>query len=438
MTEHDTVRHERSGLPVRSLRAEVIEGPDLGKKLIATGDVITVGTAPGNTLTLSDNTVSRYHAEIRRNEGRIELEDHRSTNGTQLGGVEIFRAAVPTGSILTLGKSKVRVDDGETIEVELFGEDRIGGIQGRTPEMRRLMAAIAGAAKGDASVLVVGETGTGKELVARAIHEASPRADRAFEVVGCGSLMPTLVASELFGHERGAFTGADEAATGAFERAQGGTVFLDEIGELAPALQTSLLGVLERKSFRRVGGTKAIPFDVRIVTSTKRDLREEVNRGSFRADLYYRLAVLSLKLPPLRERTDDIPLLLENFLREQGYAGEVEALIPREVMESLKQYRWPGNVRELRNFVDAALAMGVAPRLEGELSSGLGLVAEVSLRNLTTENYHETRDRVLTAFEKLYLPHLLERTRGNVALASREANMDRSYLIQLLKKHGLK
>ncbi len=435
MTEHDTVRHERSGLPVRSLRAEVIEGPDLGKKLIATGDVITVGTAPGNTLTLSDNTVSRYHAEIRRNEGRIEVEDHRSTNGTQLGGVEIFRAAVPTGSILTLGKSKVRVDDGETIEVELFGEDRIGGIQGRTPEMRRLMAAIAGAAKGDASVLVVGETGTGKELVARAIHEASPRADRAFEVVGCGSLMPTLVASELFGHERGAFTGADEAATGAFERAQGGTVFLDEIGELAPALQTSLLGVLERKSFRRVGGTKAIPFDVRIVTSTKRDLREEVNRGSFRSDLYYRLAVLTLRGQPLRERPSDIPLLVEALVREAGRT-DADQIVPLEVMESLKQHRWPGNIRELKHFVDAAIAMGVAPQLES--SSDSGLYVELALHNLKDENYHDTRDKVLFEFEKLYFPRLLERTRGNVAQAAREANMDRSYLIQLLKKHRMK
>jgi DNA-binding NtrC family response regulator len=435
MSEHDTVRHERSGLPVRSLRAEVIEGPDLGKKLVATGDVITVGTAPGNALTLSDNTVSRYHAEIRRSEGRIEVEDHRSTNGTQLGGVEIFRAAVPTGSILTLGKSKVRVDDGETIEVELFGEDRIGGIQGRTPEMRRLMAAISGAAKGDAAVLVVGETGTGKELVARAIHEASPRSDRAFEVVGCGSLMPTLVASELFGHERGAFTGADEAATGAFERAQGGTVFLDEIGELAPALQTSLLGVLERKSFRRVGGTKAIPFDVRIVTSTKRDLREEVNRGSFRSDLYYRLAVLTLRVPPLRERPSDIPLLVEALVREAGRT-DADKIVPLEVMESLKQHRWPGNVRELKHFVDAAIAMGVAPQLES--SSESGLYVELALHNLKDENYHDTRDKVLFEFEKLYFPRLLERTRGNVAQAAREANMDRSYLIQLLKKHRMK
>jgi DNA-binding NtrC family response regulator len=337
-----------------------------------------------------------------------------------------------------LGKTKLKIDDGDTIEVELHQADRLGGMLGRTPEMRRLMATIERAAMTDASVLVLGETGTGKEVVARAIHSGSRRSEAPFMTVDCGSLLPTLVASELFGHERGAFTGAEQQHIGAFERADGGTLFLDEIGELPAPLQATLLGALERRSFRRVGGTKSVQIDVRVVAATNRDLREEVNRGSFRADLYYRLAVLSLKLPPLRERTDDIPLLLENFLREQGYAGEVEALIPREVMEPLKQYRWPGNVRELRNFVDAALAMGVAPRLEGELSSTPGLVAEVSLRNLTTENYHETRDRVLSAFEKLYLPHLLERTRGNVALASREANMDRSYLIQLLKKHGLK
>ncbi len=438
VTESQTVPHALETLPVRSLRVEIVDGPDAGKRLSAIGDLITVGTAPGNTLVVSDNTVSRYHIELRREEGRIEVEDHRSTNGTLMSGAVIHRAAVPPGTVLSLGKTKLKIDDGDTIEVELHQADRLGGMLGRTPEMRRLMATIERAAMTDASLLVLGETGTGKEVVARAIHSGSRRSEAPFMTVDCGSLLPTLVASELFGHERGAFTGADQQHIGAFERADGGTLFLDEIGELPAPLQATLLGALERRSFRRVGGTKSVQIDVRVVAATNRDLREEVNRGSFRADLYYRLAVLSLKLPPLRERTDDIPLLLENFLREQGYAGEVEALIPREVMESLKQYRWPGNVRELRNFVDAALAMGVAPRLEGELSSGPGLVAEVSLRNLTTENYHETRDRVLAAFEKLYLPHLLERTRGNVALASREANMDRSYLIQLLKKHGLK
>ena len=438
VTESQTVPHALETLPVRSLRVEIVDGPDAGKRLTAIGDLIPVGTAPGNTLVVSDNTVSRYHVELRREAGRIEVEDHRSTNGTLMAGAVIHRASVPPGTVLSLGKTKLKIDDGDTIEVELHQADRLGGMLGRTPEMRRLMATIERAAMTDASVLVLGETGTGKEVVARAIHSGSRRSEAPFMTVDCGSLLPTLVASELFGHERGAFTGAEQQHIGAFERADGGTLFLDEIGELPAPLQATLLGALERRSFRRVGGTKSVQIDVRVVAATNRDLREEVNRGSFRADLYYRLAVLSLKLPPLRERTDDIPLLLENFLREQGYAGEVEALIPREVMEPLKQYRWPGNVRELRNFVDAALAMGVAPRLEGELSSTPGLVAEVSLRNLTTENYHETRDRVLSAFEKLYLPHLLERTRGNVALASREANMDRSYLIQLLKKHGLK
>ncbi|MFO0724133.1 MAG: sigma 54-interacting transcriptional regulator [Myxococcota bacterium] len=438
MAEQETVRHERTGLPVRSLRAEVIEGPDAGRRLVATGDAITIGTAPGNALTLTDNTVSRYHAEIRSHEGRIEVEDHRSTNGTHLGGVGIYRATIPTGSVLTIGKSKVRVDDGETIEIELHGEDRIGEVLGRTPEMRRIMATIQRTAESDAAVLLHGEVGTGKSIIARAIHDSGPRAEKPFEVVDCSSLMPTLVASELFGHEKGAFPGAEDAHTGALERASGGTVLLQEIGELPPPLQASLHSALERKTFRRVGGTKTMPLDVRVLGTSKRDLREEVNQGKFRAELYFRLAVLTIRVPALRERASDIPLLIEAFLKEAG-RSDVDKIVPPEVMESLKSYRWPGNVQELKNFVEAAIAMGAPPPLDADgRGIGQGLTVELTLHNLTRETYHDTRDKVLFEFEKIYFPRLLDRTRGNVAQAAREANMDRSYLIQLLKKHRMK
>src|SRR5262249_2693353 len=179
--------------------------------------------------------------------------------------------------------------------------------------------------------------------------------------------MPTLIASELFGHERGAFTGADQQHQGAFERADGGTIFLDEIGELPEQLQVRLLGVIERRSFRRVGGTKPISVKVRIISATHRDLRKWVNRGEFRQDLYYRIAVARLAIPPLRERKDDIPVLVEHFLRSMGIEGAVDRIIPGEIMESLKQYHWPGNVRELRNFVESAIAFGEAPRIQDSL-----------------------------------------------------------------------
>ena len=451
MTEAPTVRHERNALPVRSLRLDVIEGPDAGKRHVAASDLITVGTAAGNDLVLTDETVSRYHLEIRQASGRILVEDHGSTNGTVVAGMELERARVSPGTTLQLGKTRIRIEDGGTVEVELFDADRLGPMRGRTSGMRRLMAQIAKASRTDAALLVLGETGTGKEVVAQAIHESSPRAGKPFETVDCGSLLPTLVASELFGHERGAFTGAVDRHVGAFERADGGTIFLDEIGELPPALQAALLGVLERKSFRRVGGTKPIAVDVRVIAATNRDLRQEVNQGTFRSDLYYRLAVLTFRLPPLRERTDDLPLLIEHFLREAGSSAEVNDLIPHELMQSLKRYRWPGNVRELRNFVEAALAMGEAPILDadgqppppGEPSgahapraAGEGPLLE--LGDASGQGYRETRDKVLHLFEHQYLTALIARTKGNVASASREANMDRSYLIELLKKHGMK
>jgi DNA-binding NtrC family response regulator len=216
----------------------------------------------------------------------------------------------------------------------------------------------------------VGESGTGKELFARAVHEHSKRADGPFVVVDCASLTPTLVASELFGHEKGAFTGADRRHQGAFERADGGTIFLDEIGELPEQLQPNLLGVLERRRFRRLGGRDEIEVDVRVVSATNRDLRAEVNAGTFRLDLYYRLAVVRFAVPSLRERPEDIPILIEHFLREAGETAPMGEVVPPAVMAGLQRHHWPGNVRELRNYVEATVAMGETPELEAGLSQG--------------------------------------------------------------------
>jgi DNA-binding NtrC family response regulator len=311
--------------------------------------------------------------------------------------------------------------------------------------MRRLMAELERVAPSNASVLLLGETGTGKEVIAHALHEASPRAGAPFEVVDCGALMPTLIASELFGHERGAFTGADQQHQGAFERADGGTIFLDEIGELPEQLQVRLLGVLERRSFRRVGGTKPISVDVRIVAATHRDLRRWVNRGQFRQDLYYRLAVARLEIPPLRERTEDIPLLVEHFLGEMGVEKPVEHVVPGAVLETLKSYHWPGNVRELRNFVESALAFGEtrppAWSMEDAESAAEGEEARflsVPLRSLMKRAYREARDAVIYDFQEVYFRDLLQRTRGNVARAAEAARMNRPHMFQILKRHGIR
>ena len=309
-----TIPTDRQALPIRTLRVQVIDGPDAGATFQARGDTVTIGTADGNDLRLADDSVSRYHAELSRGRSGVTVVDCGSTNGTFIRGVRVVTGEAPAGSVIEVGRSKLKVDDGDEATVELHDADQLAGLWGRSPGMRRLMSDVRRAANSDVSVLVIGESGTGKELVARALHDLGPRADQPFVAVDCGALAPTLVASELFGHERGAFTGADQQHAGAFERAHGGTLFLDEIGELPLALQATLLGALERRRFRRLGGRAEIAIDVRVVGATNRDVRGDVNSGAFRLDLYYRLAVVTLRVPPLRERAEDIDLLVAHFL----------------------------------------------------------------------------------------------------------------------------
>jgi DNA-binding NtrC family response regulator len=449
VSDDRTIPTRSTGQPIRALRVEVVKGAaaDIGKVHVSEADRITVGTADGNDVKLSDETVSRYHLELIRREDQIEVQDHGSTNGTAVGPVFVTRGAIKPGTSLTLGNTTISVTDGEPVTLEALEEEVLGRLRGREPIMRRLMASVKRAAASEVSILLLGETGTGKEVIAHAIHDHSPRAKFPFETVDCGALLPTLIASELFGHERGAFTGADQQHIGAFERAHGGTIFLDEIGELPPAVQAALLGALERRSFRRLGGQKAIQVDVRVISATHRDLRSEVNSGQFRQDLYYRIGVLLLRVPPLRERPGDIPLLLDHFLREGGYDGDLDVLFPSTTIGALKAHHWPGNVRELRNFVDAALAMGQAPALDSHPGAQPAPpAAEKPAAATPTSNsapkfdqpYSEARAQVLQDFELAYFNHLLENARGNVSLAARRAKMDRSYLMQILKRHGIK
>ncbi len=429
--------------PVRTLRVTVVEGPDKAVVCVADSEVINVGTAAGNQLTLSDEMVSRFHLELEGLDEGVQLVDHGSTNGTWLSSVRIERAIVPPGTVIGVGQSRLRIDDGDETFVELHADDRFGRLRGRSPAMRRMMARLHKAAQSDIGVLLMGESGTGKELIAEALHDQSGRAQRPFVIVDCGALAPGLVASELFGHERGAFTGADRQQAGAFERARGGTLFLDEIGELPPVLQTNLLGVLDRGRFRRVGGTEDIATDVRIVAATNRDLRAEVNAGKFRLDLYYRLAVVCVKVPPLRERRSDIPLLVEHFLRECGYSGRVGDVVPPDAMDELATHHWPGNVRELRNLIEARLAMGEALRAESVRTPSFGQQQPDQTPSPTVAPsldlpYKQARAEVLRQFEAPYLRRLLEKAKGNVSEAARQAGMDRSHLTTLLRRHNLR
>ena len=453
VTEKRTVRYDddaRSKVTVQTIEVSVTDGPDEGTALVTDTEVLSVGSAQGNELMLTDPTVSRYHVELQLSDEGIVVRDHASTNGTFVGSLRVHDAVLPLGTSLRIGRSTLRVGAGKRVDIELLPDDRLGHLLGRSDSMRRLMMQVRKVARTEAPTLIVGDSGTGKELIASAIHELGPRAKGPFVTVDCGAMSPNLVASELFGHERGAFTGADRQHIGAFERAHGGTIFLDEIGELPPELQPNLLGALERKRFRRVGGRADIDVDVRIVAATNRDLRAEVNEGRFRLDLYYRLAVVTLRVPPLRDRLEDLPLLVEHFLHECGHEGPMAEVFDDALMATLSAHRWPGNVRELRNLVEATLAMGEAHlpesleplASEDEVSatrsvlSGDGL--HLDLRPALDLAYKKARTLVLQDFEKHYLKHWLEKSEGNVAKAARDAKMDRSHLFHLLRRHDLR
>lgn len=436
------IANRTRGLPVKQIRATVVEGPDSGRT-VSVSDLLSIGTAEGNNLVLTDPTVSRFHVDLERVGDRISVSDHGSTNGIIVKQARIERGAVVPGTILELGRSRIRVDDGESAEIELHDQDALGDLFCGAPVMRQLVARVRRLATSPASVLLLGETGSGKEIVARTLHELRHPAGAPFEIVDCGSLQPTLIGSELFGHEKGAFTGADRQHQGAFERAKGGTIFLDEIGELPLSLQATLLGALERRTFRRLGGKTPIEFNAQVICATHRDLREEVNSGSFRQDLLYRIAVFTLRIPPLREHKEDIPRLVEHFARHAGHSGPIEEVFPPPVMEALARHRWPGNVRELRNAVEAALVWGdefsaarapMEPEADVEHKEPRAdRSRSISLEPMLELEFSQARAQ----FEGEYIKGMIELCSGNVAEAARRARVNRSYLFRMLKKYGI-
>ncbi|MEZ4339756.1 MAG: sigma 54-interacting transcriptional regulator [Sandaracinaceae bacterium] len=414
-----------------------MEGPDAGRAAEPREPdaVVTVGTSEDNVLGLSDATVSRYHLEIARVDGGFSVRDLGSLNGTLVDALWIERAVVPAGTRVTIGETALVLDDGavasDAARVEMPRRPEIAGLVGDSPAMRRIAEVAARLGASDVSVLIDGETGTGKEVVARAIHALSARRDGPFVVVDCGSMPATLIASELFGHTKGAFTGATQSRVGAFSSANEGTVFLDEIGELPPDLQPALLGVLERRRFRPVGSDRERAVDVRVIAATNRDLRSEVNRGDFRADLYFRIAVAKLHIPPLRERPEDVAPLIRHFVAEATGDPGVD-VFGEDVIARLAAQRWTGNARELRNVVEAALAMGEA----GLDDSGPSVGPPSEDGPLVP--YKVARADAIAAFERSYLERLIGDSEGNASEAARRAKMDRPYLLSLLRKHGLR
>jgi DNA-binding NtrC family response regulator len=442
---------------LRRVRVEVVSGADAGLVRDIEASVIRIGARRGNDVQLSDSKVSGLHCEIRVDDRGYRLRDLDSTNGTYVSGLRINDVYIQPGAQIALGGTRLKFEPlGDSVEIELSDTDRFGSMIGRSVKMREMFARLEKLAKSDTTVLVTGETGVGKELVAEALHDHSPREKGAFVVLDCGSIPPNLIESELFGHERGAFTGATNSYAGAFERAHGGTVFLDEIGELPLGMQPKLLRVLERKEVRRVGGTKTLEVDLRVVAATNRDLGVEVNRGRFREDLYYRLAVARVHVPPLRERKDDIPLLIEHILATTP-GGEL-ASIAQETIDLMMKHDWPGNVRELRNVIERAVLLAETPDSEDSLrrspasstpkgeASGITVTpsqtatsaeASMTVPVDVTQPFKNAKQAVISEFEKRYISRLLAQHDGNISAAARAAGIDRMSIHKMLHRLGL-
>ena len=428
---------------------------------------VTIGRDENCDLVLQDQNVSRKHVRLCVSHQGVQVEDAGSTNGIGYLGRRIERATLSFGARIVVGETTIDLlpwSDDRTLP--LSRRDRYGQLRGISLSMRRLFTVLEALETSNVPVLLQGETGTGKELAAHAIHDNSSRQDKPFVVIDCGTVPVGIIESELFGHRKGAFTGAIDNQVGAFQAADGGTVFLDELGELSANLQPKLLRVLETGEFKRIGENQPRVVDVRVIAATKRELEKYVTSGRFRDDLFYRVAVVRLEMPPLRDRREDIPLLA-NYLAEKFGLSPQEKL-DDEVIEDFLHRSWPGNVRELRNAVQKTLALRSVPGFGspddvlgnsyqhpiGEVSTSSSPTPKLTSKapqesvelgesniafseSLLKQPYREAKSLVLDYFEKAYLQRLWEKSSGNLSEASRIAGVDRSYIRRLLQKHDL-
>ena len=462
--------------PTLHLRRCTLTRPDSKQEWNFDREEVTIGAMDDNDVVIPENTVSRYHCRIIQDDSGYVLVDQQSTNGTFINGVRIREGYLRPGCTVEVGQSKLLFNaHEEKVEIEPSSGDRCGDLIGKNDRMREIYAIVEKIAPTATTVVIEGETGTGKEVVAQSIHKLSRRADGPMIIFDCGAVPPNLIESELFGHEKGSFTGAVMTRQGLFEMADGGTLFLDEMGELPIDLQPKLLRVLEQREVRRVGGAKSSKVDVRIIAATNRNLEDEVREGRFRQDLFYRLSVVRLLLPSLRERPDDIPLLVSHFLTNQRYNIGDDGLprvdgISADAMRALQAYQWPGNVRELVNVVERAVSFCDRPLIslsdlpehvrEARPSEAANYMKPSAVRAASESGpvgtrpidydarppaelvsgqvtFKDAKERWVASFEREYIASLLINHEGNISHAAREADIDRKYFRKLMRKYDI-
>jgi DNA-binding NtrC family response regulator len=430
-------------LLVRKCRIIVVAGPHKGQEFVTTKDRFTIGASHKNDLIVDDPSVSRTHSEIQLIPEGYLIRDLNSTNGTVVQGVKISEAFLNEGADIQLGAVKLLFCPlNDVTEHSLSSQDHFGKVLGKSIPMRKIFHIAETYSPTETGILIEGPTGTGKEVLAEEIHNHSKRKGKPFVVIDCSALAGGIVESELFGHAKGAFTGANAARMGAFELANGGTIFIDEIGKLGMDMQPKLLRVLEKREVRPMGSNTVKKVDVRIICASNLSLQKEVNADRFREDLYYRIAIVKMELSPLKHRREDIPMLVRLFISQLADKDEGSKEINLDkTMQAFNAYDWPGNIRELRNLVEMAYH---SP--EGELDLGSRLyMGKMGMQPAGNPSlpasqlpFKVAKNRLIRDFEDKYIREILEESDWNVSRAARRAEIERAYLTRLMKKHGLK
>ena len=418
----------------------IAEGREDAKEVVIGPEPVVVGRDPACQLVVDETGISSMHAELIATPRGVRLRDLGSKNGTWVGDLRIVEVYLTATTSFWLGRTEMRFDASKTEKVELPDIEQFGPLYGTSTLMRDLFRRLQKGGPTDLTILIQGETGTGKELVAQAVHQTSNRKNGPFIVVDCGAIAPTLAEATLFGHERGAFTGATSSRESPFVEANGGTIFLDELGELPLDVQPKLLRALAERRVKPVGSNTYKEFDARVIAATRRDLEASVNAGTFRSDLYFRLAQVRAFVPPLRQRLEDVPGLIRHILEQHGAKGAWRR-VSRSTLDRLLRYDWPGNVRELRNAVAVSLALA-EPGEPLDIAAAVGLKAAKPKGKMVEASairaYHDAKRDALNQFERAYFKQLVDATNGNVAEISRRTGLQRTHVRKYLRLHGLR